>query len=162
MSALVIVAVVLVMLAGLAGSVLTVIPGHLIIWLGYLGYGFYDHWESYGLVTMIVTGAVVALTFVLDQVASAWGTKRLGGSVAGMIGYIVGGIVGLVVLSLPGLVLGAFGGAVAFEMLFSGQKFKESAEAGAGALLGLLCGGLAKFVIAAAMIMAFAWLALFG
>ena len=98
----------------------------------------------------------------LDQLASAWGTKRLGGGIAGMIGSVIGGICGLVIFSLPGLVLGAFGGAVAFEMIFSKKEFKKGAEAGAGAILGLLCGGLAKFVLGSAMIMAFIWLLITG
>ena len=43
-------------------------------------------------------------------------------------------------------------------MIFSGQELKEAAQAGAGAILGLLLGGLAKFIIGAVMIMAFVYM----
>jgi uncharacterized protein YqgC (DUF456 family) len=153
---------ILIMLVGLLGSVVPILPGLPVIWAAYLGYGFFDGWESYGLATMIVTGLVVALSVALDQLASMWGTKRLGGSKAGMIGSVLGGLAGLILLSLPGLVLGAFGGAVVFELLYSGQELKESLMAGAGAILGLFCGGLAKFALGSILIMAFVWMTFFG
>lgn len=153
---------VLVMLAGLIGTVAPFVPGLPIIWLAFLGYGFYDHWESFGLTTMIITGVVVALSLILDQLATMWGAKRFGAGKAGMIGSIAGGILGLVIFNIPGMVLGAFAGAVICEMQFGGQDFKESLQAGAGALLGLLVGSLGKFVMGSMMILAFLWLVIFG
>ena len=148
---------VLVMLIGLFGSILPVLPGLPVIWLAYLGFGFYDDWQSYGLVTMVATGAAVGVSLVLDQVATMWGAKRMGASKAGMIGSAVGGIIGLILLNLPGLIVGAFVGAVACERYFNEQEMKESLTAGAGALLGLFCGGLAKFVIGSILILVFIW-----
>jgi uncharacterized protein YqgC (DUF456 family) len=143
------------MLVGLIFTVVPLIPGILLIWAVFLGYGLYEGWASYGLVFMIITAVAVAASLVLDQLASVWGSKRFGAGKAGMIGSIVGGILGLIVFSLPGLVLGTFAGAVGCEMAFAKQELKEAAQAGAGAIIGLLLGGLAKFIIATTMILAF-------
>jgi uncharacterized protein YqgC (DUF456 family) len=143
------------LLIGLFFTVAPLVPGILIIWAVFLGYGFYDGWASYGLVFMIITAVAAAASLILDYLASVWGAKRFGAGTAGMIGSIIGGILGLIVFSLPGMVLGAFGGAVACEMAFSKQELKEAAQAGAGAIIGLLLGGLAKFIIAITMILAF-------
>ncbi|MDR2444195.1 MAG: DUF456 domain-containing protein [Deltaproteobacteria bacterium] len=150
----------LIMLVGLLGSVLPILPGLPIIWLTYLGYGFFDHWESYGLKTMIITAIIVVLSFVLDQLATVWGAKKFGAGKAGMIGSVIGGITGLIVFNLPGLIIGAFGGAAVFEMLFNRRELKQALSAGAGALIGLLCGGLGKFVIGSILIMTWVWLLL--
>jgi uncharacterized protein YqgC (DUF456 family) len=162
MNMLLIILSIVIMLFGLLGTILPLIPGIPLIWAVFLGYGLYDGWESYGLAVMVITGLAVAASLVLDQLASVWGAKRFGAGKAGMIGSIAGGILGVIFFSIPGLVLGAFAGAAGFEMLFGGQELKEAAEAGAGAVVGLLLGGLAKFIIGVVMILSFASMVVFN
>jgi uncharacterized protein YqgC (DUF456 family) len=146
---------VLVMLVGLFGSILPILPGLPVIWVAYLGFGLFDGWRCYGPITMVVAGAAVGLSLVLDQLATMWGAQRLGAHKAGMIGSAVGGLAGLLILNLPGLILGAFIGAMACERYFHAQEMKGALTAGAGAILGLFCGGLAKFVIGSILVLAF-------
>ncbi|MDR1310238.1 MAG: DUF456 domain-containing protein [Deltaproteobacteria bacterium] len=147
----------LAMLIGLAGTIVPVIPSLPLIFAAFLGYGLFDHWRSYGLWTMVAVGAVVAATVVLDHLASVLGAKKMGAGRAGMVGSLVLGIIGLVFLNLPGLILGAFAGAVAFEMVFSHKELGLAMKAGWGALLGLLVGSLFKFVVGLVLTLAFAW-----
>ena len=149
------------MLAGLAGTIVPVLPGLPIIWAALLGYGLYDGWVDYGWKTMLVTGLVVALSVAVDQLASVVGAKKFGASRAGMIGSFVGAIAGAIFFSIPGLILGTFFGAMACEMAFSKRNVKESLASGTGALLGFLAGSLCKFMMGAAIIAYFLYAVIF-
>lgn len=137
----------IIMLMGLAGTILPILPGIPIMWVALLGYGWYSDWAYYGLATMVVTGLIVALSLVVDQLAAVMGAKKFGATKAGMIGSVVGAILGVIFFSLPGLILGTFFGAMAFEMAFSRQDLKNSLASGTGALLGFLAGSLFKFMV---------------
>ena len=149
------------MLAGLAGTIVPVLPGLPIIWVSLLGYGLYDGWVDYGWKTMAATGLVVAVSIAVDQLAGIYGAKKFGASRAGMIGSFVGAIVGVIVLSIPGLILGTFFGAMLCEMAFSKRNLKESLASGAGALLGFLAGSLCKFMMGAAILAYFLYAVIF-
>jgi uncharacterized protein YqgC (DUF456 family) len=145
------------MLIGLIGTVVPILPGLMLIWAAFLGFGFYDHFEAYGRITLIISGIVVAMSLVLDFLASSLGAKKFGAGKAGMIGSIVFALIGLVIFSLPGLIIGTFLGAVVFEMIFNQKDFKQSLTAGLGAFLGFLCGSLFKFMIGAILTGTFVW-----
>jgi len=137
----------LVLLAGLAGTLLPVVPGLPLMWLALLGYGWFTGWQAYGFAGLLVTGLVVILSLAVDQVASVVGAKTFGASRAGLVGAVLGGLLGLVFFSLPGLILGVFLGAIALELLVSRRNLEEALTAGLGALLGFLAGSLFKFML---------------
>jgi uncharacterized protein YqgC (DUF456 family) len=152
----------LAMLLGLAGTILPIVPGLVLVFLAYLGYGFYDHWTHYGLTAMLIVGGLTLLSIALDQVASVIGAQKLGAGKAGMVGSFVCAIIGLVFFSLPGLIVGAFGGAVIFEIIFNHKELEPALKAGGGALLGLLMGAFFKFLIALILTLYFVWLVFFN
>lgn len=152
----------IIMLLGLAGTILPILPGIPIMWVAMLGYGWYSDWAYYGLATMIVTGLIVILSLVVDQLASVMGAKKFGATKAGMIGSVVGAILGAIFFSLPGLILGTFFGAMAFEMAFSRQDLKNSLASGTGALLGFLAGSLFKFMVGFGFLVYFIFARIFG
>jgi len=137
----------LVMLAGLAGTLLPVVPGLPLMWLAFLGYGWLTGWSSYGAAFLTVTGLLVLLSMVVDYAASALGAKKFGASRPGLVGAVAGGILGLIFFSLPGLILGIFLGAMALEILVSRRDLGAALTAGLGALLGFLAGSLFKFML---------------
>jgi uncharacterized protein YqgC (DUF456 family) len=144
----------LVMLAGLIGSLLPVLPGTPLVLLAAVGHRLYFGETS---ASNLVLGVLVALTLislVFDFVASMLGAKKFGATWRGVTGAVVGGILGLF-FSLPGIILGPFLGAMLFEML-GDKEFKKAAHAGLGATLGLLLGIVGKFSIAVLMIILFA------
>ncbi|MDR0356408.1 MAG: DUF456 domain-containing protein [Deltaproteobacteria bacterium] len=148
----------LAMMGASLGSVLPIIPGLPVFFVVYLVYGLFDHWSHYGLMTMIVVGGVIVVSLGLDQLASVVGAQKMGAKKAGMIGSAVCSIIGLIFFSLPGLLIGAFAGAVAFEMIFNERELGESMKAGGGALIGFVCGGLFKFMISVILTMSFIFL----
>jgi uncharacterized protein len=144
----------LVMLAGLIGSLLPVLPGTPLVLVAAIGHRLYFGAAS---VSNLVMGILVALTLVslvFDFLASLLGAKKFGATWRGMTGAVVGGIIGLF-FSLPGIILGPFLGAMLFEML-GDKEFKKAAHAGLGATIGLLLGIVGKFSICVVMIILFA------
>lgn len=151
----------LVMLAGLAGTVLPAVPGLPVIWAAMFGYGWYSGWADYGFTAMLVSGITVAISIAVDQLASVMGAKKFGASRAGMIGSFIGAIVGLMILNIIGLIAGTFLGAMAFEMLFSGRSLGQGMASGAGALVGFLAGSFFKFMLGAGLVAYFLFAVIF-
>lgn len=144
----------LVMLAGLVGSIVPGLPGTPLILLAAIGHRFYFSEAS---ASNLVLGVLVGLTIisvVFDFLATALGAKKFGATWRGALGAVIGGIVGLF-FSLPGIILGPFLGAMLFEML-GDKEFKKAAHAGLGAMLGLLLGIVGKFSIGVMMAVLFA------
>jgi uncharacterized protein YqgC (DUF456 family) len=144
----------LVMLIGLFGSLLPVLPGPPLVLAAAIvhrlvfGQASINNWVLVALVWL----TIVALVF--DFLASVLGTKKFGSTWRGMEGAVVGGVIGLF-FALPGIVLGPFLGAMLFELL-GDKELKEAVHAGLGATVGLLLGIAGKFVICVVMILLFA------
>ena len=144
----------LVMLVGLIGSLVPVLPGPPLVLVAAIihrlifGTASINNW----VLLILVWLTIVALVF--DFLASVLGTRKFGSTWRGMVGAVVGGIVGLF-FALPGIILGPFLGAMLFEML-GDKEFKEAVHAGLGATLGLLLGIVGKFAICVVMILLFA------
>jgi len=152
-----VVAVILV-IVGLAGTVLPVLPGVAFIFLGLLLAAWADGFQRVGAVTLAILGLLMLLAVVADVLASALGAKKLGASPRAVAGATVGAIVGIF-FGLPGLVLGPFLGAVAGE-LSANRPLLHAGKAGLGTWLGLLLGSVAKLTLAFLMVGVFAtaWL----
>jgi uncharacterized protein YqgC (DUF456 family) len=147
-------------LVGLAGTVVPLLPGPTIIFVAAIIHFFLagaEHspgWPGYTLLTILLI-----LSFVLEWLASALGTKKFGGSKAGIWGALIGGIVGIF-FGLPGLFLGPIFGALTAEIVIAKRKIKESGLAATGAFVGLIAGMVAKFGCSIAMIGIFLFSAL--
>ncbi len=151
----------LVMLTGLVGTLLPVIPGTPLILGAALLYAFIEGFNS---ITGNVIGLLAILTgisILLEYLAIVFGIKKMGGTYFGIAGAFIGMIVGLIFwATLASLILGPLIGAVLFEMLI-GKRAHEAFKAGLGSFIGFIVGGALKFAIAATMIGIFTWNALF-
>jgi len=85
MEIVIIISALLLMLLGLAGSFLPVLPGPLTSWLGLFVLSYADG-VTISKTFLIVTFIVALLIFILDYIIPVVGTKRFGGSKSGMIG----------------------------------------------------------------------------
>jgi uncharacterized protein len=141
-------------IVGLAGTVLPVIPGGLLIFVGLFLAARADGFVHVGTVGLVIIGVLAALTFVVDFLASLLGAKRAGASPHALIGATLGGIVGLF-LGIPGIIVGPFAGAVAGELL-ARRDLLQAGKVGLGTWLGLVAAAVLKVVIAFAMIVTFA------
>lgn len=143
------------LLAGVVGAVLPFVPGAPLILAGAVIYAVATDFAPVGWGRLAILGALTVLGFVLDYVASALGARRFGGSRWAVVGALAGGIVGVFFGPL-GLLLGPVVGAVAGELIRSGQ-LAGSLRTGIGAVVGLVAGAIAKFGLALAMVGLFLW-----
>jgi uncharacterized protein len=150
------VVVLIVMCIGLAGTVLPVLPGIALIYLGYIFYGFMTSWQAYGAGTMVLWGIVTVATIWVEHFGALYGARRSGSSILGIWGSFMGAVIGMIVFNLAGLIIGTFAGAIVGEFM-AGRSSGEALRSGKGALIGLLAGSLLKVVIALVMIGTFIW-----
>lgn len=142
--------VVLLMLTGLAGTVVPLLPGTTLILLGSV---LHKLMLPAGISWHVV--AWVAVFWVLSIIADIGGvfvgTRLFGGSKWGMTGAGGGALVG-VFFSLPALILGTFVGAVAAEKLIAKRSGEGALRAGVGAATGFVISSFARVACAIAMI----------
>ncbi len=135
------------MLVGILGSFLPVLPGPPISWVGllllYLTQAVSDDWWFLG-----VTAAVALIVFAMDYIIPAMGTKKFGGSRAGMIGTTLGLLVAIFfpILGIFGIIIWPFVGALIGELTNKADQ-KTALKAAFGSFIGFLTGTFLKFVV---------------
>jgi hypothetical protein len=145
---------VLLVITGLAGIVLPMLPGTVLVFSGLLIAAWADGFEKVGWVTIAVLGAFTAVSFLVDIAASGAGVKRAGASKQAVTGAVIGAVVGLF-FGFIGVLAGPFLGAVAGEFLAHRDLFRAG-KAGFGTAMGLVLGAAMKIALAFAMIGIFA------
>ena len=132
------------LLIGLLGSVLPVLPGVPISYIGILLLHFTSK-VQFSTEFLIFWAVIVVLIQVLDYFIPIWGTKKFGGTKMGIWGSVIGMIVGLFFAPL-GIILGPFVGAIIGELI-AGKETKSAVKAGFGAFIGFLFGTIAKLIV---------------
>ena len=149
---LIYVALLLMTLVGVVGSVVHVMPGPLLILGASIVSGFLYDWNQVT-VTLVVSSVVFVMCFAIEQLSGIWGAQKAGASHWGQIGSIFGLFLGFFGLlpALPlggplvGLFFGPFIGAVVGELLYPRQvplvnRLRISVKAGVGIVLGSVIG----------------------
>jgi len=128
----------LLVLAGLVGSILPFLPGPPLGWLGLLTIHF-TVYETYSTTFLAVTFGVMVVITLLDYLIPIWGTKKFGGSRAGVWGSTIGLVVGLF-FGPVGIIAGPFVGAFLGEFLVNRSEYRVAMRSAAGAFVGFLLG----------------------
>jgi uncharacterized protein len=136
--------------AGLAGTVLPALPGTALVLAGILLGAWIDDFTRVGpwAVGAIVVMAVLA--WVLDYVAALLGAQRAGASRQALVGAAVGTVAGLF-MGLVGVLFMPLVGAAVGEYLAQRDQ-QRAVKVGVATWLGLMAGLLAKVVLACMMI----------
>jgi uncharacterized protein len=134
------------MLIGLAGTILPVLPGIVLIYLTYVTYGFFTSWRHFGAQTLVLWGIVTVLSLFVDYYGAAIGARRSKSSLLAMWGSFAGAVIGLILFQLIGLIIGTFAGAVIGDLI-AGRPAGQALKSGKAALLGFLAGSLIKVII---------------
>jgi uncharacterized protein YqgC (DUF456 family) len=125
------------MLLGLAGSILPILPGPPLSFIGLFLLALSKHFSPPLTPTLVIIMAVVTiLVVVMDYIIPLLGAKRYGASKWGVWGSVLGMVIGMF-WSPFGMLAGAFIGAVAAELL-AGKKHWEALRAGWGVVMGTL------------------------
>jgi len=151
-------AVVLV-IAGIIGAFLPVLPGSPLIFLGALVYDYGTNWDTFGWFWL----GLLFLMMVAIEVAEWWlsnmGAKVGGASWQALLMGTVGGIVGLFFTPI-GSIIGALVGVIGTELVRTRSVFGAT-KAGGGWFVGWLLSFLLQVVTVIAMTGIFVWRAYF-
>jgi len=139
---------------GLAGAVVPMLPGIPLIFGGIWLAAGADRYQHVSSAWLIGIACIAAVGMILDFTAAALGAKRVGASAPAISGALIGTIIGLF-LGIPGLVFGPFLGALIGE-LSAGHSLLRSTHVGIAAWIGLLFGTVIKLAASIMMVVLFA------
>ena len=136
-------------IGGLAGSILPLIPGTPLAFLGLLLQQLREP-APFTSEFLWIWAGITLLSLVLDYLVPIWGTKIFGGTKYGVWGTTIGFLLAFW-LGPIGIIAGPFIGAFAGEMI-GGQSSGRSFRAAWGSFLGFLVGSLLKLILCAVML----------
>jgi len=146
------------MILGILGSFLPVLPGVPLSWLGllllYLAPSIPINYWVLGIAFILA-----AIIYALQLIIPAMGTKRYGGSKMGMWGATIGLVIGIFVPIPLGIVIGAFAGAFIGEIINKSDS-KSALRAAYGSFIGLLASTFMELVVAVGFLIFFSYKAL--
>ncbi len=141
---------------GIAGCIIPIVPGHLMILLGCISASFISPVQehSVGWITWTTLSLLCIFGMLGDNLCTYWGAKRFGSTKAGLWGSLVGLLIGGFFFPI-GILVGPFIGAVIFEIGFEKRELTKSMNSGLGAVLGTFAGFFFKLTVALVMIVWF-------
>ena len=141
---------VLLIVVGVAGTVLPALPGVPLIFGGVLLAAWIGDFQRISVFTVVVLAVLAVIGIVIDYVAAAISAKRAGASKEGIIGAAIGTVAG-VFTGLWGLLFMPLVGAAVGEFMARKDMFRAG-KVGAATWFGLLVATAVKLAIAFTMI----------
>ena len=141
----------LLLIVGLLGAVIPIIPGPPLSFIGLLllqwsGFG------SFSIIFLILFGLITVAVTVMDYILPSLLAKKFGGSKAAAIGSFIGLVIGIFFFAPWGLILGPFLGALTGELIHNRQNGIKALKVAFGAFLAFIVGTGSKLVTSALMI----------
>lgn len=140
---------ILCVLAGLAGSILPLLPGPPIAYIGLLIQQLRQE-PPFSSRFLLIWALIVVLALVLDYLVPIWGTKKFGGTRYGVWGCTLGFLLAFW-MGPWGVVLGPLIGAFVGEYLAQANS-EIALRAAFGSFLGFLAGSLLKIILCFVML----------
>jgi uncharacterized protein len=137
-------------ITGLVGIVLPLLPGAPLLFLGLVAAAWAEDFAYVGFGTLGILAALTALIYVVDFLAGILGAKHFGASPRAMIGAGIGAVVGIF-MGFVGIIIGPFLGAVIGELSVR-RELTAAGMAGLGTTIGLLLGVAAKIALGLTMV----------
>ena len=144
---------------GLAGTVLPVLPGTLLVWAGIVLGAWIDDFARVSVTTVVVVSVLGVVAWALDYAAGLLGAQKAGASKQALLGAAVGTVVGLFMGLVGVLFMPLVGAAVGEYMARKNQA--RAVKVGLATWVGIMLGLLAKVVLAFIMVGVFAAALLF-
>jgi len=138
------------MLLGVAGTVLPGLPGPVLVFGGVLLAAWADDFTRIGVGTLVLLGLLATAAHLVDLASGALGVRRAGASGRAALGAGLGALAGLF-LGIPGLVIGPFVGAVVAELTVR-RDLGAAGRAGLAAWVGFVVGTAAKIALVVAIV----------
>lgn len=137
-------------LLGLAGTVLPLLPGTLLVWGGILLGAWIDDFARVGTTTVVIVTVLAVLAWSLDYVAGLLGARRVGASKKALLGAAVGTVAGLFMGLVGVLFMPLVGAAIGEYMVEKDQR--HAVRVGVATWVGIMVGLIAKVVLSFIMV----------
>ena len=139
------------LILGILGTFIPVLPGLLLSLCGLLIYKFGTD-APLDMVYIWIFVFLTAVSVVLNYVIPARTNRKYGGTRWGSIGSVVGTIAGMFFIPVPfGFLIGMFAGVFIGELLHDASDQKKAWNSTKGALVGFLYGAGFNFIVGLAM-----------
>ena len=138
------------LIVGLIGSVVPVLPGPPLSYVGLL----LLQWSGYGGFSsgfLWLWAAITVVVSIIDYFLPVLMTQQFGGSRSATIGSILGLIVGLFFIPPIGMIIGPFLGALAGEIIHNRTDSAKAFKVALGAFLAFIFGTGLKLIVTAIM-----------
>lgn len=147
-------------LVGIAGTVLPVLPGAILVFAGILLAAWIDDFTRIPVWLVVILGAFTAIAWAVDYLAAVAGAKKAGASKLALIGAAIGTLAGIVT-GLWGLLFMPLVGATIGELIAQ-RDLMRAGKVGVATWIGLLIGTAVKVAIVFAMVGVFVVALIFG
>ncbi len=137
------------MLVGFLGCFLPVLPGPPLSYVGLLLLQITEG-VSFSTNFLLLWAAITIGVQLLDYLVPIYGTKKYGGSKAGVTGSMVGLLLGMFLFPPIGIIIGPMAGALLGELM-TGRTRAEAWRSAVGSFLGFLVGTLLKLIASGTM-----------
>ena len=131
-------------ISGIIGSFMPILPGPLTSWFGLFILNLISSIEIDS--TLLIITFIIAITiFILDSLIPIYGSKYFGATKYGIIGASIGLVIGIITPIPFGILIGPILGALIGELLFN-NDLKKSIKSSIGVLIGFVASSFIKFV----------------
>jgi uncharacterized protein len=141
---------VVLIVVGVAGTILPALPGAILVFAGVLLAAWIDDFTRVSVLTVVLVGVLTVLAWATDYVAAALGARKVGASKAAIVGAALGtlagvftGFIGLLFMPLVGAAIGQF---------YADRDLRRAGHVGFATWIGLLVGTAVKVALVFAMV----------
>lgn len=145
---------VLVILAGMVGTVLPFVPGVPLIFLGILVFEIVAKFTHLSIFFIVALSLMTVISLLTDYFSGLIGAKFSGAGLAGIFGAILGTIFGVSLFGFWGIFLGPAFFVLIFEFLAK-RSIKKSAKAASYTFLSSVIGAIINVLLGFAMVAIF-------
>ncbi len=141
---------ILLILCGLAGTIIPALPGIPMIFAGAWVIGYVENFEHIGFWTLVALGVLTVISIVIDWVSQSMGAERAGATKLGLTGAFLGTILGIP-FGLFGIFLFPVIGAFIGEMI-GHRDMRVATKVSWATWVGMMAGIALKVAIAFIML----------
>lgn len=141
-------------LVGIAGTLIPLLPGIPLIFISIAAYGWYEGFQQITPKYLVILGAITVLSVIIDYLSTALGAKYAGSSKKGVWGAFIGTFVGAIFFPPLGILIGPWLGAFIGEYIEL-QDVGAAVKTGFGTVLGLFSGMVFNLILALIMLISF-------
>ena len=141
----------LLLVGGILGAVLPILPGPPLSYIGLL----LMQWSGYGgfsIAFLVIWAAIAAAVTIMDYFLPAMLAKRFGGSRYAVVGSFLGLLAGIFIFPPFGMIAGPFLGALAGELIHNRKDGAAALKVAFGAFLAFIVGSGAKIIVSSIML----------